>query len=222
MQKGAKSLKLLKQLDEHLRDMNVAWHLCGGFAIDLFLGKETRKHKDLDITVSFDDMEVCIDYLKSKGWRIIAPVGEGRCVPVEYALSSNTLYFDNIWCYREGAEFIKTLSVEGHYQYLEMVDRVQEDLDFIEVLFNKVEKGTFYYLKNTEIHREIDKAFVEIENISVLSPEIILLYKTRNPGNADYRQDFSLAVAELQQDSRKWLEEAMKTEYPEGHPWGVK
>lgn len=71
MQKIAKNLKLLKQLEEHLRDMNVSWHLCGGFAIDLFLGKETREHKDLDITVSFDDMEVCIDYLKAKTRRFI-------------------------------------------------------------------------------------------------------------------------------------------------------
>lgn len=63
---------------------------------------------------------------------------------------------------------------------------------------------------------------MEIENISILSPEIILLYKTRNPGNSDYRQDFELAVEALQQDSRNWLEEAMKREYPEGHPWWIK
>lgn len=44
--------------------------LCGGFAIDAYLGKVTRKHKDIDITVSFHDMIECIRYLKSKGWEI--------------------------------------------------------------------------------------------------------------------------------------------------------
>jgi len=56
-----------------------------GFAIDVYLEDITRKHKDLDITVSFDDMEECILYLKSKGWEIGAPVGNQRLVPVESA-----------------------------------------------------------------------------------------------------------------------------------------
>lgn len=47
-------MKLLDDLYNHLYDMKVDWHLCGGFAIDVFLGEITRKHKDKDITVSFD------------------------------------------------------------------------------------------------------------------------------------------------------------------------
>jgi hypothetical protein len=61
-------MKLFNELSEYLSDMNVEWHLCGVFAIDAYLGKITRKHKDLDITASFD----------------------------------------NIWCYKKGADFIKT------------------------------------------------------------------------------------------------------------------
>lgn len=49
-------MKLLDELREHLSDLKVQWHLCGGHAIDAYLGKETRKHKDLDITVSFEGM----------------------------------------------------------------------------------------------------------------------------------------------------------------------
>lgn len=61
-------MKLFNELSEHLCGMNVGWYLCGGFAIDAYLGNITRKHKDLDITVSFNDMKDCIQYLKSKGW----------------------------------------------------------------------------------------------------------------------------------------------------------
>lgn len=75
-------MKLFNELSEHLSDINVEWYLCGGFAIDAYLGKITRKHKDLDITVSFDNMKECIHYLKSKGWEIDAPVDNQRLVPV--------------------------------------------------------------------------------------------------------------------------------------------
>lgn len=57
-------MKLFDELWEHLSDMNVEWHLCGGFAIDAYLGYKIRKHKDLDITVSLHDMRVCIQYFK--------------------------------------------------------------------------------------------------------------------------------------------------------------
>lgn len=133
-------MKLLNELSEHLSGLNVEWHLCGGFAIDAYLGNITRKHKDVDITVSFDNMKECIRYLKSKGWEIDAPVGNQRLVPVEFALQNSELYFDNIWCYKKGANFIKTEKTDGVFKYVKFIDREQTELDFIEVLFNKIEK----------------------------------------------------------------------------------
>lgn len=41
-------------------------------------------------------------------WEIDAPVGNQRLVPVEFALQHSELHFDNIWCYKKGADFIKT------------------------------------------------------------------------------------------------------------------
>jgi len=49
-------MKLLNELSEHLSGLKVKLHLCGGFAIDAYLGKITRKHKDIGITVSFNNM----------------------------------------------------------------------------------------------------------------------------------------------------------------------
>ncbi len=47
-------MKLFNEISEHLSGMDVEWYLCGGFAIDAYLGNITRKHKDIDITVSFN------------------------------------------------------------------------------------------------------------------------------------------------------------------------
>jgi len=136
-------MELLQDLCEYLSGLNTEWHLCGGFAIDVYLGKITRKHKDIDITVSFDNMKECIRYLKSKGWEIDAPVGNQRLVPVEFALQNPELYFDNIWCCKKGADFIKTERIDGMFKYARFIDREQKELDFIEVLFNKIENWFF-------------------------------------------------------------------------------
>lgn len=212
-------MKLLDDLCNHLYDMNVEWHLCGGFAIDAYLGKITRKHKDIDITVSFDDMRACIQYLKSKGWVIDAPVGNQRLAPVEFALEHSDLYFDNIWCYKSDADFIKIEKTEGVFKYVKFIYREQTELDFIEVLFNKVEKGIFYYQKNHNIMINTDMAFIKKGRISILAPEIILLYKSRNYDNYDYKHDFDVVINKLEKERYDWFINAMSKVYLEGHPW---
>ncbi len=212
-------MKLLDELYNHLYDMNVEWHLCGGFAIDVYLGSITRKHKDIDITVSFDDMELCIQYLKSKGWEIDAPVGNQRLVPVEFALEHKELYFDNIWCYKKDNDFIKTEKTDGVFKYMKFIDREQTEMDFIEVLFNKVENGIFYYQKNHNIMINEDMAFIKKDKISILAPEVILLYKSRNHENNDYKHDFDSVISKLEKERYEWFINAMNTAYPKGHPW---
>lgn len=212
-------MKLLDDLCNHLEDMDVEWHLCGGFAIDVYLGTITRKHKDIDITLSFDDMRGCIQYLKSKGWEIDAPVGNQRLVSVEFALEHKELYFDNIWCYKKGADFIKTEKTDGVFKYVNFIEREQKELDFIEVLFNKIENGVFYYQKNYNIKISTDMAFIKKDKISILAPEVILLYKSRNHENKDYKKDFDAVINRLEKERYNWFINAMNIAYPEGHPW---
>jgi len=211
--------KLINELSKHLSGLNAEWHLCGGFVIDVYLGKITRKHKDIDITVSFDDMIECIKYLKSRGWEIDAPVGNQRLVSVEYALQNPKLYFDNIWCYKKDADFIKVEKLDGVFKYVTFVDSEQTELDFIEVLFNKIENGFFYYQKNPSITREVQKAFIKKGQISILAPEIILLYKSRNSENSNYQHDYDMVINTLDKERYDWFMNAMNTAYPKGHKW---
>lgn len=91
--------------------------------------------------------EYVFNILKSKGWKIDAPVGNQRLVPVEFAFEHN-LHFDNIRRYKKDANFIKIEKIDGTFKYMKIINREQTELDFLEVLFNKVEKGIFYYQKN--------------------------------------------------------------------------
>lgn len=42
-------MDLLFLLNDYLRNIEVDYAICGGGAIDLFIGQKTRSHKDLDV-----------------------------------------------------------------------------------------------------------------------------------------------------------------------------
>ncbi|MEX0801536.1 MAG: hypothetical protein WD379_10005 [Dehalococcoidia bacterium] len=46
------------------------WALCGGWAIDAWLGRQTRDHLDVDICVFIQDQQALFDHLA--GWQLVA------------------------------------------------------------------------------------------------------------------------------------------------------
>ena len=55
------------------------WALCGGWAVDSWLGAETRVHHDLDIAVFHDDQRAIFDHLA--GWNLVADVADDSIDP---------------------------------------------------------------------------------------------------------------------------------------------
>lgn len=53
-----------------LRGLDVPWFLSGGWAADAWLGRQTRAHADVDITVFHDDQRAVFDHLA--GWALVA------------------------------------------------------------------------------------------------------------------------------------------------------
>jgi hypothetical protein len=51
-----------------LRDLDVRWWIAGGWSLDLFLGRQLRPHKDLDVAVLRRDQERLFDALP--GWEL--------------------------------------------------------------------------------------------------------------------------------------------------------
>jgi hypothetical protein len=70
--------------------------ISGGWAIDLFLKKQTRPHDDLDITIAREDQTCFQQFLKTWDLRVSDPPGSGVLRPwLEQEVLSAPAY--NIW-----------------------------------------------------------------------------------------------------------------------------
>ena len=217
---------LLDDLSNFLSDSGLNWFICGGVAIDLFVGKLTRKHKDLDVGLFWDQRKEIIEFMLARNWRVFEP-DKGKLYELFHS-SSDRKIEDNLWCIKpDNPSYILQEIKNNRYK---VVDKSvhQEELDFIEYLFNSKKNGYFLYKRNHDIKREINKAILEIEGIKFLAPEIVLLYKsifvksnynfTKEVIN-NYKNDFKVVYSLMDIEQKRWLESALQKEYPEGHLW---
>jgi hypothetical protein len=175
-----------------LAELQCPWFICGGWAIDLFLGRVTREHKDVDIAVARNDQFEIRNYLISRGWDLRKAInGElHRWIDDEWL----ELPIHNVWCEKSGC-----------------------DTDFLEILFNEIDEREFRFRRDQSIKVPIEQmSFRTASGLSVLAPEIVLLYKSNDPeGNEG---DFNNAAPLLSVSSRRWLSSALSKTEP-GHSW---
>jgi hypothetical protein len=84
------------ELSVRLEDSPFRWGLCGGLAIDEFIGHPTRPHADVDIAVFREDEVVMRTWLAA--WEFWAARGPGRgldLLPSEQSIPGDV---HAIWC----------------------------------------------------------------------------------------------------------------------------
>lgn len=183
-----------QRLIKHFQDFHLPWAVCGGWAIDLFVGHQTRPHKDVDIAVFRHDQLAIQEFLVERNWHL------KKIVDKELINWESDDYLNlpahNIWC--------------NHADY---------PPNYLEILFSDVVDGYFCFRKDFSIKRPIDKTFIQsLSGISILAPEIVLLYKSRNLDNPDYQHDFAISKTHLRPDQLTWLKNALQQFHGE-HPW---
>src|SRR5688572_10736449 len=57
----------LPEVAELMSAFDRTWVLCGGWAVDAWVGRQTREHDDLDLAIFHDDQLALRDYL-TDGW----------------------------------------------------------------------------------------------------------------------------------------------------------
>ena len=210
---------LIIEANDLLKDGDFEYAFCGGQAVDLFLGYQSRTHGDIDICAFWNDRDRIISFMQSQGFQVYEMLGGGRAHRITDI--SNQMYEKrNIFCFKEGCPLLKLYPPdENDCCWLEFFHVGQTELDFIEFLFNDKTSSHFEYARDREIKRELDKALLMREGVPYMSPELCLLYKSTDTEREGYQQDFELAYEAMNSGQRDWLKNALIKLYPQGHKW---
>lgn len=180
-----------------LRAAPFPWWIAGGWAIELFVGRPTREHEDMDIEVfrrdlvsirrmfATWDMQAPHPSVQSSSWPFLAWPADS---PPPDGMS-------NLWC--------RPAPAAPWVFDLQIADTAGD-----EWLFRRNHAIT-HPLHSLVLHTA--------DGIPYLTPEVQLLYKAKNlrPKDAD---DFSRALPLLSPTQRHWLRAALARVSPE-HQW---
>lgn len=196
---------ILLSLRELLGGADIRWALCGGFGLDLFLGRETRVHGDLDVSVPEADRGRIERFMRAHGWRVYEFRGQGRLRPLDGQTPSEP--GRNLMCVREGCELVTFWPCDEPGLVLhEWHATGIKTFNYVEFLF----QGEPPFLG-----RDPDKAVIRLSGIPCLAPEVALLYKAAQPERDANRADYGAVFPRLGEEARAWLLQAL----PPDHPW---
>ena len=211
--------RLIEEANALLQGQDFSYAICGGCALDLFLGYETRTHGDIDILAFWEDRETIISYMQSQGFLVYEMLGGGKVHRVTDIWIQEKLR-KNIFCCTEDCELVRLHDTEEKDVYwLDFQHTGLSKLNYIEFLFNEKTENEFVYVRDNRIKRKLESAILQKDGIPYLSPELCLVFKSTDIEREGYQQDFELTVERLNGEQRTWFEKAMEMLYPEGHKW---
>jgi len=170
------------------------WWIAGGWAIDLWLGRQSRPHVDLDVAVLRSDQYQVQQHLQHRGWDLRVAVAPGVLAPWEAGqpLGPGT---HAAWC-RPGPS--------SRWAF--------------ELLFNDDDGDDWLFRRDHRIRRPLRQlGMTTPSGIPHLRPEVVLLYKAKQQRPSD-QADLRVALPRLSLAGREWLADAIDLVHPD-HPW---
>ncbi len=188
------AFEAVRQVTAILRDFPRPWFVAGGWALDLFLGRETRTHDDIEVAIFRRDQEAIWRHLSD--WvmeKIALGGGDAKRQPWRGEWLAPPIH--EIHATAKGGEFRE-----------------------LEILLGEAWADTWRFRRNLAVTRPVaDIGLRTPESVPFLAPEIVLLYKAKNPRPND-EQDFRTALPALPAERRQWLRASLAVVHP-GHPW---
>lgn len=174
-----------------LTALSVPWWVAGGWALDLFVGYQSRPHKDLDVGILRRDVLQVINGLPS--WKFVE--AQGSVLTKLEAGKVPRAGVNSLWGRAE-----------------------ESDKWELELMLDEADDDHWVFRRAPTIRRPLTTAIQhDSEGIPYLAPEIQLLYKARALRAQD-QADFIHTAPRLDPDARGWLQDALTRTYP-GHPW---
>lgn len=173
-----------------LRGLRSRWWIAGGWALDLFIGRQSRPHRDLDIGI-----------LRGAAPDAIAALPELEF----FEASDGTLQGPLTGAPRGDVNSLWGRSRAGGEWVLEL-------------MLDECDADQWVFRRARAIRRSFERAVRrDPERIPYLAPEIQLLYKAGRMREQD-RADFAHVAPHLEGEPRAWLLAALSMLEPT-HPW---
>lgn len=203
-----------------MEDAAFPWAVCGGYALDLFLDKDTRLHGDLDLCVFEAHRDDVVRYMRTLGWNVYEFRGQGKVRPLTDHLSSDS--GRNLMCFTDDCDLVAFYPCEEEGMlYHQFFHTGIKSLCYLEFLFCAEKDDRYVFDAQKGLSRELSKAILMRAHTHCLAPEIALLYKASNADNSDYQYDFEQTYPHLNDEQRMWFSNGLSVLYPNGHPWNA-
>jgi hypothetical protein len=180
----------LETLPEVFAELDRPWWIAGGWAIDLAIGRETRHHDDVDVALLADDQDALRTALR--GWDLHV-AQDGELTPWRRGDRIALPRFQ-LWGRRSG---VAPWSIE--------------------ILFESHDRNDWIFRRDPRIVRPVSTFGQLVGGFDVVSPEIQLLYKAKDPRPKD-DADLTAVLPLLDESARAWLADAIDTVHP-AHRW---
>ncbi len=209
---------LIIECNNLLKNNGFEYAICGGHALDIYLGKITRPHGDIDLSAYWEDRNKIISLMQTQGWLVYEAMGGGMVHLITDTDDQKFIKL-NIFCVKESCLFFHIEPAGNNIYRFKFDHTEQTSLDYIEFLFNERTDNDFVYSENQDIRLRLSKAVLFQDDIPYFAPELALLYKSTDLKRNENRQDFESVFPYLPGDSKEWLRKALITAFPDGHEW---
>jgi len=175
-----------------LDGVDTVWCVVAGWALDLFHGKQTREHEDLEIAVPQANFDVVRERLADYDFYVPSEKGMR---PLDHA---GDAFFDShqTWARDPRAGTWK-----------------------LDVMRDPHDGDTWICRRDTRIRRPYDEIIARSpDGIPYLRPEYVLLFKAKN-GRPKDDADFAATLPALGEERRRWLAGALAQVYGDEHAW---
>ena len=177
--------------------LHVPWWIAGGWAIDLFLGRQTREHEDIDILILRRDQHAVRTLLGTWDVQAALPPPRDEAWPFRPWHVGETLdgTIHDIWCRPDATQ---------PWTFQLMIAETQGE----QWLFRRMPTSR----RSVATIGDVTSA-----GIPYLAPEIQLLHKAKGRRPKD-EADFTHTLPALHRERRIWLKHALTQAHPH-HPW---
>jgi Aminoglycoside-2''-adenylyltransferase len=182
------------------------WALCGGWAVDAWLGRETREHGDVDLSVFMQDQAALFEHLR--GWQMLA--------------------HDPTWKPAKGDDWWDGRPILGYPSHIHArppersgavpADGIAttEDGFWLDIQLDARSGDDWVISFDPSISLPLGDAVATSPwGLPTTVPEALLAFKARDLRRRD-RLDFDALLPLLDERQREWLRDVVARM---GHPW---